>query len=182
MMIWHENKKVALVEFEESDKHLIKDLDSDEEVMRYISNGVPSDDKEVKRAMDAFLGWKKKHEGKYGYWKAILKSNSEFIGWFHLRPLKSNITDFENLELGYRLKRKFWGKGIATEVSKEILKIAFEKLQAKNVWAITMKKNIASQRVMQKIGMNFNRDDVFEEFPGVDKESVWYLVKMDEMV
>lgn len=171
-------KRIELHEFKNNDHQFIKELDSDPEVMRYISNGIPSDDNEVSRAISIFIEWTKKKNGKYGYWKAVEKDSRNFIGWFHLRPLKSESDNFDKLEIGYRLKQSVWGKGFATEVSKKLIQYAINDLAVKEIWALAMKKNIASQRVMQKCGLKLQREDTFDDFPGVDKSSVWFKIEV----
>lgn len=178
--IYLESERVILREFTADDHHLIADLDSDPEVMRYLTNGIPSDEKEVSRVMKVFIGWTQKKNGNYGHWAAYLKDTEEFIGWYHLRPVKSDIDNFDTLELGYRLKKDFWGQGLATEVSKILIGRAFTKLNAKIVCAHTMKKNLASQNVMKKCGLKFDREDIYPEFPGLDKTTVWFQVTAKE--
>lgn len=177
MAIYLETDEIYLRDFEESDDQFIKELDSDPEVVRYISNGIPSDDNEVKRAMGIFLDFKKKHAGKYGFWVAVDKKTQNLAGWFHLRPLKFDWENFNKLELGYRLKKEFWGKGIATEVSKLLINKAFKVLDADEVWAHAMKANSSSINVMKKCGLKFDREEQYLDFPGPDKACVWYVLK-----
>ena len=99
------------------------------------------------------------------------------MGWFHFRRLKSDPDNFQKIELGYRLAKKFWGKGYATEISKELLRKGFLELGVEEVWAHAMKKNHASTRVMEKVGLRFEREEIYEQWPGEDKECVWYHKK-----
>ena len=90
--------------------------------------------------------------------------------------------DLENtkvLEIGYRLKALYWGKGIATEVSIELVKKAFDELGADVVFAKTMKRNIASAKVMQKIGLKYEREFIESVFPGENNEAVRYSIEAD---
>jgi RimJ/RimL family protein N-acetyltransferase len=177
MEIYLKTDRMIFQEFEKNDHILIKELDSDPDVMRYISNGIPSDEKEVNRAMNIFLTFNKRYNYELGYWKVLDKDTSEFMGWFHLRPLKSNLEALENIELGYRLKKKFWGKGYATEGSLALIEKAKDFSYIKKIWAQAMKKNTSSINVMKKVGMKFNHDDIYDQWPGEDKESVWYVLE-----
>ena len=74
------------------------------------------------------------------------------------------------IELGYLLARKFWGKGLATEAAEACLNYGFGKLGFREIIALTDLENIASQRVLNKIG--FVRRGI-ELFGG--EESLVYL-------
>jgi len=84
-----------------------------------------------------------------GFWAA--EEGGRFIGWFHLRPAH----DTGECELGYRLRRQAWGRGLATEGSRALLELANERVIAR-----TMIINRRSRRVMEKLGMT-----VVREFP-----------------
>lgn len=58
----------------------------------------------------------------------------------------------KSYEIGYVIARPYWGKGIATEAVKEMMKIAFNKLKIKRVWAGIITNNPASGRVLEKAG------------------------------
>ncbi|MFT6632731.1 MAG: RimJ/RimL family protein N-acetyltransferase [Bacteriovoracaceae bacterium] len=172
-----ETDRIRLLNFTEEDKELVRELDSDPDVVRFISDGIPSDETEVNRAMGIFLSYNKKFNQKFGFWKAINKENNDFMGWFHFRPLKSDPENFEVIELGYRLRKKYWGIGIATEGSKALVDKGFNELGVKEVRAHAMLKNIASTHVMKKVGLVFSHEEIYEPWPGSDKECVWYSLK-----
>ncbi|MBC77745.1 MAG: GNAT family N-acetyltransferase [Halobacteriovoraceae bacterium] len=172
--------RVRLRQFNLEDEALIQDLDSDPEVMRFLTDGVPSDDALVKKTIKTFLELKEKTNGRLGYWAAVDCESGEFIGWFQLRPLKEDPENNEVLELGYRLKRKFWGKGIGTEVSKALVKKAFEVLAAKEVWAIAHKSNLGSTNIMKKCGLTYQYEKEYPPYPGRDKKCVYYRITHGE--
>jgi RimJ/RimL family protein N-acetyltransferase len=61
---------------------------------------------------------------------------------------------FDNrIELGYRLKRSFWGKGFATEGARALIAYGFDQLGLDSIMAQTLQRNLASRRVMEKLGM-----------------------------
>ncbi|MEL4504478.1 GNAT family N-acetyltransferase [Luteococcus sp. H138] len=92
----------------------------------------------------------------YGFLTARSVSHGTFVGWFHLRPGPEG--DIFNPELGYRLRPDFWGKGLATEGSEALLEAAFAQLGAASVVAETRRENLASRRVMTKLGMGLVGD------------------------
>ena len=67
----------------------------------------------------------------------------------------------EETELGYRLMRKVWGQGLATEGSRALVQRAFTQWPYEKVSARTLLGNLASQRVMQKAGLQFERRFVY---------------------
>lgn len=169
---------MKFLNFEKDDYSLIRELDNDPDVMRFITNGIPSNEKEVKRALNIFLTYNKSYNHKFGYWKALCKDTDKFLGWFHFRPLKSNLDDIENIELGYRLMKDSWGQGYATEGSRALIDKAKKELVVKKVWAQTMLQNTSSINVMKKIGLTFEYEDTYEQWPGEDKRCVWYSLKI----
>jgi RimJ/RimL family protein N-acetyltransferase len=179
MKIYLETERMKLLEFEKNDRELIRSLDSDPEVMKYISNGNPSSEEEVDRAMGIFLAYNKRYEYELGYWKAICKETGVFLGWFHFRPLKSNLDDLSNIELGYRLGKKVWGKGYATEGSSALINKARKDLEIKKVWAHAMLGNTPSINVMKKVGLLHDHDDIYEQWPGEDKRTTWYSLELN---
>ncbi len=175
-----ETDRVILRYFKPEDKELLRDLDSDPEVMKFLSNGTPSDEKEVTRAITVIMEMHNKTAGKYGYWIALEKETQNFMGWFQLRPLKSDPENYSKLELGYRLKNAFWAKGVATEVSKSLIERAFKELQASEVWALTHHKNLGSRKVMEKCGLSFKYEEEYEPYPAEDKLVVYYALSKKE--
>ena len=91
-----------------------------------------------------------------GRWATHLKPNLEFIGWCGLkcRPQANEI------DLGYRFMKKFWGKGYATEAAFATLEYGFTHLNLHTIIARALPANLASIRVMEKCGMEY----VGEEF------------------
>lgn len=179
-MIYLDTVRVRLEEFTPSDSDLLMDLDSDPEVMLYLNGGRPSTREEVESALGRILAMKAKYSGRFGLWKASLKDTGEFMGWFHFRPDKKDPDNLKSIELGYRLKKKFWGKGVATEVSKALLKKGFNELGVEVVWARTLLQNLKSQNVMKKIPLNFECYFEENEFEGIDKRGVKYAIRKEE--
>jgi RimJ/RimL family protein N-acetyltransferase len=105
----------------------------------------------------------------FGFWAAIEKTSGAFMGWFHFRPYRENP---EETELGYRLKKAYWGQGFATEGSEALIKKGFREVGVTKVVATTMSANVRSRRVMEKIGLRFECEYVYpgEPFPGWSAE------------
>src|SRR5690606_30529073 len=82
-------------------------------------------------------------------WLMHLKETGEFIGWCGLKYL----ADENQTDLGYRLLKKHWNKGYATEASRACLDYGFHVLGLKKIIARAMKPNVNSIKIMQKLGM-----------------------------
>ncbi|MEM6992771.1 MAG: GNAT family N-acetyltransferase [Myxococcota bacterium] len=121
-------------------------LDSDPAVMRFISGGEANSRQtyltDLLPRMMAF------EDEPYGFLAA--HHEGEFVGWFHLRP---SVADASVLELGYRLRREVWGRGLATEGGRALVEYAFTTLDRGAVDACADPRNTASIRVMEKCGM-----------------------------
>jgi RimJ/RimL family protein N-acetyltransferase len=136
------------------------ELDSDPEVMRYVTFGVPTPRERYER--EILPRWFALYAVNplLAYWVAERRADGGFVGWFHLRP---DRFDAGELELGYRLRRAAWRQGLATEGSLGVLAHGFERVGAEIITARTLAANVASQRVMQKCGLQFERDFTYPE-------------------
>jgi ribosomal-protein-alanine N-acetyltransferase len=91
----------------------------------------------------------------------------QFVGWAGL----AYLPEFDEIDLGYRFLLEYWGAGIATEASRAILTYGFDTLKLKKIIAIVMKEHKASIRVMEKVGMEFDKFAPYE--PG-SQDAAWY--------
>lgn len=144
-------------------------LDADPEVMRYISDGAPnSRETYMRELLPRMLAFA---DEPFGYLAAY--ESGQFQGWFHLRP---SVADGSILELGYRLRRAAWGRGLATEGSRALLAHAFDTLKQPAVDACARPDNAASIRVMMHCGMRYAGKFMH---PRIPLEVVRYLVERD---
>jgi len=131
-------------------KHIdnLADLDSDPEVLRYITDGETRDRKHQEEAVPRVLNYMQENPG-LGLWIAYLKETNEFIGWYILK----HLPDDGEVEVGFRLKKEFWSKGYSTEAGKALVNHGFESLGLKRIAAIVRPDNLASQAVIKNIGL-----------------------------
>jgi RimJ/RimL family protein N-acetyltransferase len=161
-------ERLVMRRFTQDDVELIVELDSDPEVTRWVGEPEPTTRTLVETLiLPKLLGWHAAHAN-HGFWATHEVTTREFIGWFHYRPAK--VAPHEP-ELGYRLRRAAWGKGYATEGSRALLAHAFEVLGDARVVAEAFRANRASTRVMEKLGMVHEREELEYGQP-VD----WYAV------
>ena len=150
-----ETERLVLRRFTEDDVDNLVELDSDPQVMHFVTGGRPTPRDDIESdVLPAFLGYYERFAG-YGFWAAIEKSSGRFVGWFHLRPAKG--ADPDEVELGYRLRRSAWGKGYATEGSRALIDKGFAELGVERVVAFTMVVHVASRLVLEKAGLRFVR-------------------------
>lgn len=142
-----ETDRLLIREFKEGESDLIYDLDRDPDVMRYIGSGKTRNKKEAEEYLKNII----RHYNQYGFglWAVFLKNNETFAGWCGLKHLENT----NKIELGYRLKKKYWGIGIATEASKAVLDYGFRKLQLDHIIAIALPENKKSLSVLKKLKM-----------------------------
>ncbi len=127
-------------------------LNSDPEVMKYTGDE-PFADLEAARSFLAEYPKGQYQTYKVGRMAVQLKETGEVMGWCGLKY----HADTGETDLGYRLMRKYWGKGYATEASLAHLEHALHTMGLKRVIARAMQNNHASIRVMEKCGFTFER-------------------------
>ena len=153
-------QRLRLRRFTLADVDHIVALDSNPEVMRYISFGAPTPRAVIEhRVLPSWISYYEREE-RIGFWAAELLSTDEFIGWFHLRPDRFAS---EEQELGYRLRLESWGKGLATEGSLALVADGFGVSKFRKISARTLLGNLGSQRVMQKCGLTLEEHFVYPE-------------------
>ncbi len=161
----------------EADADLLFELDQDAEVMRYINGGKITTWQEVQ---DVFLPRMAKYrnpEKGWGLWKLTTTENNQFIGWVLVRPMDyfSDQPKWHDWELGWRLLRSAWGHGYATEAAKHLMQKLSDTQDIQFFSAIAMPGNSASIKIMQKLGMVYQKTDIYKD-PLGDEEVVYYQV------
>lgn len=159
MHIVLETPRLVLGQFTEDDAPLILDLNSDPEIVRYVHEPVLTTEEQAKKILtDIILP---QYKNNLGRWAAYTKSNNEFIGWCGLkyRP------ELDEIDLGYRLKQAAWGKGYATEAAKHTLDHGLNDLHLNIITGRAHIENIASIKVLEKIGMQFSRQEIVDDCP-----------------
>jgi RimJ/RimL family protein N-acetyltransferase len=111
--------RLLLRQFTNEDVHDLSGLDSESEVLRYVNPKNQGRDMILQERIPWLQQVYQLSGGRFGYWVAIEKISSEFIGWFVLMP--PTPKQLAIAELGYRLKYSAWGKGYATEGAKALI-------------------------------------------------------------
>lgn len=152
-----ETERLILRRFIQADADHLYDLDNDPDAMRYINGGTPTPRSVIDNdILPTFMRYDAQAPG-FGFWAAVGKEAAdagEFLGWFSLRPSKDASGE---AILGYRLRKAAWGKGYATEGARALIHKGFSEWGVRRVVATTYEDNLASRRVMEKLGMTLVR-------------------------
>jgi RimJ/RimL family protein N-acetyltransferase/ADP-ribose pyrophosphatase YjhB (NUDIX family) len=142
-------ERLRLRPLETEDVDALVAMDSDPEVRRYVDQPEAPSREEMLGRMPRLL---RRYAGgaEPAFWAAEIRETGAFCGWFHLRPLDD---DPGTLDVGYRLRREWWGRGLATEGARALVQRAFAELDAGQVVAHALEENIASRRVLEKLGL-----------------------------
>jgi RimJ/RimL family protein N-acetyltransferase len=102
----------------------------------------------------------------YGLWAVEMPAHAAFLGFVGLAPVEIEVAFAPAVELGWRLARPFWGRGIATEAALAAMRFGLEDLRLSGLVAYTAEGNLRSRAVMERLGM---RRDPAEDFthPGL---------------
>jgi len=98
----------------------------------------------------------------FGIWAVELPGQAAFIGSLGLVIPRSPLPFCPCVEIGWRILPRYWGCGYATEGALAALRYGFEELDLDEIVSFTVPENLASRRVMEKIGMTRDPDGDFE--------------------
>lgn len=144
-----ETERLLLRQWQEEDFAPFAQMSQDAEVMRFFPGTLDAQKSQAMaqrcHALIAERGW--------GFWATQEKASGQFIGMIGLNIPMADLPFSPCVEIGWRLARPAWGKGLATEGARAALRFAFDELALPEVVAFTTLQNQPSQRVMQRLGM-----------------------------
>lgn len=140
-----ETERLILRELNQDDAEHFYELNSDPEVVKYTGDAAFSSIEEARTFLQNYSHYA---ENGFGRWAIIRKDDNEFLGWC---GLKLNEEDY--VDIGFRIFQKYWGKGYATEAAKKSIDLGFNQFGLSEIIGRTAKENIASARILEKIGM-----------------------------
>ncbi len=164
-----ETERLILRPFVESDYQAVYDFASDDEVQKYTGQKSITSVEEAKAIIkNSFY----KDYATYGYgrWAVIYKPDNRLIGFNGLKFMP----EVNDTDIGYRYLKEYWGKGIATEAAKPMIKYGFEHLNLEKIIGIAMHENVASCKVLEKLGLVYYKKDYFLDS---DRTFNWYQIK-----
>lgn len=159
MHIVFETPRLILRQFAEDDAPLILALNSDPEIVKYVHEPVLKTEEEAKIILLNII--LPQYKNNLGRWAMHIKGTHEFIGWCGLkyRP------ELDEIDLGYRLMQKAWGKRYVTEAAQHTLHHGFNTLNLALITARAHIENSASIKVLEKLGMDYIGEGIVDNCP-----------------
>ena len=145
------SERLGFREWTEDDTDPFIALNSDSDVMEYFESI-----RTQKETLDLLIKIKNHHQ-RFGFclYAVEFLEESKFIGFIGFMPDSMGLDISPCIEIGWRLDKAYWNRGLATEGAKRCLEYAFNLLKIKEIYSCTALINKRSERIMQKIGMNF---------------------------
>jgi ribosomal-protein-alanine N-acetyltransferase len=140
--------RLLLREFSIEDAGHLYELNLDPEVIKYTGNK-PFVSPEAAR--DFIINYDHYQQYGFGRWAVIKVDTNEFIGWCGLKYSDQNAEH----DIGFRFFKKYWNHGFATEAALPCLELGVKKFKIQQIVGRAMKQNVASVRVLEKIGLKF---------------------------
>ena len=142
--------RLTLRAFTEADVDIMYSILSGKDVLRYFPpNPDPITRERAKKMITRILSHWEEHG--YGLWAVTLAETGQLLGRCGIQY----IPETDEVEVDFILDREFWGRGYATEAGKASLKYGFDNLDVDEIIGLVHPENIASQRALQKIGMQY---------------------------
>lgn len=146
-----ETSRLILRQWCDDDLAPFAELNNDPQVMRYFPSTL-THEQSAQMVEDI-----RKHFEQYGFglWAVEIKDQVRFAGFIGLAVPQFSAFFTPCIEIGWRLAAPYWNQGLATEGARAVLEFGFDQCNLKQVVSFTVPDNIASRRVMEKIGMSY---------------------------
>ena len=150
MKVILETDRLLIREYVEDDSQTFFELNSNPEVLRFVPDKQLLNVEQARQLLiDHPIADYRKHG--FGRGACILKSTGEQIGFAGLKYLE----ELGEVDVAYRLLPAYWGQGLATEAALASVRFGFAHLRLKQIIGLVMPENIASVRVLEKIGLRY---------------------------
>lgn len=138
------------------DKEALVPILCDAEVMRYSLIGV-HDRRQIRQFIEQRL--LSYLEYGFGLYAVVYKPNQELIGYcgFFIQSIEQQ----KEVEIGYRLAKKYWGQGLGTEAAKAVLEYGQQRFNFQRFVCLIDPENVRSIRVAQKLGMKLEKELIY---------------------
>jgi RimJ/RimL family protein N-acetyltransferase len=160
MIVEVDTARLRLRQWRESDREPFASLNADPAVMEFFLSPLSRESSDA--SIDA---WQSQLASRgWSNWALDLKASGELLGFTGLSVPRRVLPFSPCVEVGWRLARKHWGQGYATEAACAALEVGFVRLDLPEIVSFTMAGNVRSRAVMERIGMRDARQDF--EYPG----------------
>ena len=150
-------RRLILQNFQLEDLDQLAPIMADPKGMRFSRTGHCLSVLETKEKIKSFIASYEKFG--FGKWAVSSREHNQLIGYCGIAM--ETIDGKDEKELGYRLDSRFWNQGLATEAAKAATQYAFERFKILYILGIVDRKNKASLRVLEKLGMKYAKDTRF---------------------
>jgi len=152
---WLETPRLLLRRFTVDDRAWLGELYADPEVTRYLG-GVRQPDAVDQLLRERILDYYDTHPG-FGIWMTVERDTGHRAG-FHLL---NNIQGESIIQVGFALAKWAWGRGYGTEMATAVLRHGFVTMKLENIAGMASLGNLASQRVLERIGLERRGERAF---------------------
>ena len=150
--------RLLLRAWHDADRAAFAELNADEAVMEFFPSTLDREESDalVDRFEDEFA--------RLGFcpWAVELEATSQFIGFVGLHAVTPEMPFAPAIEVGWRLARRAWGAGYATEAARTATAFGFDELGLDEIVSFTSVPNIRSRRVMERLGMRNDEQGEFD--------------------
>lgn len=164
-----ETERLIFREFTLDDLPQLIEQRSDPEVNKYLGGPERQNAEALATRIRFYMSCYASHG--IGMCPMIWKETGEVIGTAGLQPLENT----RDIEVGYSLIKEFWGRGIGTEAARGWMEFGFRDKGLNRIVAVADLDNRASQRIMEKLGMTYEKTEVH-----YDVECAFWGVTRDE--
>lgn len=170
----HETERLVLRDWREEDWPRFWEGTNTPAVMRWL--GGVCDDAKREAAQQRLQSYQREHG--HTFWCVERKEDGEILGFCGLKLSNQAGGPIGKMEIGWRLREDAWGKGYAREAASASLALAFERFEAAEVIAMTVRGNEGSWGLMQRLGMRRREDLDFAsaEFDEEDPTIIVYSI------
>lgn len=149
-------KRLGFSKWCEDDLRLAMGLWGDYEVTKLIDARGELSEEQVKARLLKEID----SNNTYGiqYWPIFLLESGEHVGCCGLRPYDLTKSIYE---IGFHIKKDFWGQGVAYEAAGAVIKFAFEEIDAMGLFAGHNPKNSVSKNLLEKLGFHYTHDEFY---------------------
>ena len=153
-----ETERLILRRWQDSDREPFAEMNADSRVMEFFPDLL------TREESDQLIESIESHFDNrgFGLFATELKAEKKLIGFIglHVASFQAHFTPC--VEIGWRIGVPHWGKGLATEGSREVIRYAFDWLRLENLVSFTVPENVASRRLMEKLGMTHDPAEDFD--------------------
>lgn len=156
----------VLGDLDDYHRQLLGDVD----VTTTLRVGKPLSQAETEAVLNRRIAHWEKHG--FGLWAVIHKQDAQLVGQCGFQFLDNT----PEVELTYAIAKAYWNQGLTTEAVEAVLRYGFEELRLDRIAAVTTPTNFASQRVMTKVGMKYEKNVHYYD----GREVVYYALSRQQ--